>query len=37
MLEVGNGGLTDNEYKSHFSLWSMIACAGMLDTRRAIT
>lgn len=25
MLEVGNGGLTDIEYKSHFSLWCMIA------------
>jgi alpha-galactosidase len=25
MLEVGNGGMTGNEYRSHFSLWSMLA------------
>ena len=25
MLEVGNGGMTDEEYKSHFSLWAMMA------------
>lgn len=25
MLEVGNGGMTDLEYKSHFSLWAMLA------------
>ena len=25
MLEVGNGGMTDNEYKAHFSLWAMLA------------
>ncbi|MEV4314431.1 NPCBM/NEW2 domain-containing protein [Actinocrispum sp. NPDC049592] len=25
MLEVGNGGMTDIEYRSHFSLWSMMA------------
>jgi hypothetical protein len=25
MLEVGNGGMTFNEYKSHFSLWAMLA------------
>lgn len=25
MLEVGNGGLTDAEYRSHFSLWAMMA------------
>eukprot|EP01099_Mayorella_cantabrigiensis_P002237 TRINITY_DN1991_c0_g1_i1.p1 TRINITY_DN1991_c0_g1~~TRINITY_DN1991_c0_g1_i1.p1 ORF type:complete len:400 (-),score=90.59 TRINITY_DN1991_c0_g1_i1:19-1107(-) len=24
MLEVGNGGMTFNEYKSHFCLWSLI-------------
>jgi len=23
MLEVGNGGWTDNEYKAHFALWSI--------------
>ena len=25
MLEVGNGGMTDPEYRSHFSLWSILA------------
>ncbi|MEU4657729.1 NPCBM/NEW2 domain-containing protein [Streptomyces sp. NPDC023723] len=25
MLEVGNGGMTDTEYRSHFSLWSVMA------------
>ena len=25
MLEVGNGGLTENEARSHFSLWCMLA------------
>jgi hypothetical protein len=25
MLEIGNGGMTDIEYRSHFSLWSIMA------------
>jgi alpha-galactosidase len=25
MLEVGNGGMSDIEYRSHFSLWAMLA------------
>jgi alpha-galactosidase len=25
MLEVGNGGMTDTEYRSHFSLWSILS------------
>ena len=25
MLEVGNGGMSDAEYRSHFSLWAMLA------------
>ena len=25
MLEVGNGGMTRDEYRSHFSLWAMMA------------
>jgi alpha-galactosidase len=25
MLEVGNGGMSTTEYRSHFSLWSMLA------------
>jgi len=24
MLEVGNGGMTDTEYRSHFSMWAML-------------
>ena len=25
MLEIGNGGMTDDEYKTHMSLWSVLA------------
>ena len=25
MLEVGNGGMTDDEYRAHLSLWSIVA------------
>ena len=25
MLEVGNGGMTDVEYRAHFSLWAILA------------
>ena len=25
MLEVGNGGMTDQEYRAHFSLWAIMA------------
>src|SRR3989442_15439639 len=25
MLEVGNGGMTTTEYRSHFSLWGLLA------------
>jgi len=25
MLEIGNGGMNDDEYKTHMSLWSMLA------------
>ncbi|MEU6732137.1 glycoside hydrolase family 27 protein [Streptomyces physcomitrii] len=25
MLEIGNGGMTDTEYRSHLSLWAMLA------------
>lgn len=38
MLEVGNGNLTDDENKSHFSLWCMM-CAPLIlgnDVRRFI-
>jgi len=44
MLEVGNGGLTDVEYRAHFSLWAMMAApliagndlATMTDATRTI-
>ena len=25
MLEIGNGGMTEDEYRSHFSLWAILA------------
>jgi alpha-galactosidase len=25
MLEIGNGGMSDNEYRTHMSLWSLLA------------
>lgn len=25
MLEVGNGGMTDDEYRAHFSMWALMA------------
>jgi alpha-galactosidase len=25
MLEVGNGGMTDDEYRAHFALWAVMA------------
>jgi len=44
MLEVGNGGMTSDEYRSHFSLWAMMAApliagndiAHMDDTTKSI-
>ena len=37
MLEVGNGGMTDVEYRTHFSLWAMMAAPLLIgsDLRRA--
>ena len=32
MLEVGNGGMSDTEYRSHFSLWAILAAP--LDRRK---
>jgi len=29
MLEVGNGGMTNEEYKTHFSMWCMLAAPMM--------
>jgi alpha-galactosidase len=37
MLEVGNGGMTDTEYRSHFALWSIMAAPLLIgsDVRKA--
>ncbi|RUL76688.1 glycoside hydrolase family 27 protein [Dyella choica] len=32
ILEVGNGGMTDTEYRSHFSLWSIMAAPLLIGT-----
>src|SRR5437763_1810199 len=32
MLEVGNGGMTDAEYRSHFSLWAIMAAPLLIGT-----
>jgi len=32
MLEVGNGGMTDNEYHSHMSLWAVMAAPLLAGT-----
>ncbi len=32
MLEVGNGGMTDIEYRSHFSLWSIMSAPLLIGT-----
>lgn len=32
MLEVGNGGMTEVEYRSHFSLWSIMAAPLLIGT-----
>ncbi|MEU6192464.1 NPCBM/NEW2 domain-containing protein [Streptomyces sp. NPDC047061] len=32
MLEVGNGGMTDTEYRSHFSMWSVMAAPLLIGT-----
>ena len=44
MLEIGNGGMSDTEYRSHFSLWALMAAplmagndvASMNEATRAI-
>jgi len=37
MLEVGNGGMTNTEYRTHFALWAMMAAPLLIgtDLRRA--
>ncbi|HXU82327.1 MAG TPA: glycoside hydrolase family 27 protein, partial [Polyangia bacterium] len=32
MLEIGNGGMTPNEYRTHMSLWSMMAAPLVIGT-----
>jgi alpha-galactosidase len=32
MLEIGNGGMTPNEYRTHMSLWSMMAAPLIIGT-----
>ncbi len=32
MLEIGNGGMTDTEYRSHFSIWAMMAAPLLAGT-----
>jgi alpha-galactosidase len=32
MLEVGNGGMTDTEYRTHFSLWAMMNAPLLIGT-----
>ncbi|UNO38914.1 NPCBM/NEW2 domain-containing protein [Streptomyces sp. MST-110588] len=32
MLEVGNGGMSGTEYRSHFSMWSMMAAPLLIGT-----
>jgi alpha-galactosidase len=32
MLEVGNGGMTDVEYRTHFALWAMMAAPLLIGT-----
>jgi alpha-galactosidase len=32
MLEVGNGGMTDDEYRSHLALWAMLAAPLVIGT-----
>ncbi|MEU3341904.1 NPCBM/NEW2 domain-containing protein [Streptomyces sp. NPDC006668] len=37
MLEVGNGGMTDTEYRTHFSMWSIMSAPLLIgsDLRKA--
>jgi len=32
MLEVGNGGMSDTEYRSHFALWAIMAAPLLIGT-----
>jgi alpha-galactosidase len=32
MLEVGNGGMSETEYRSHFTLWAMMAAPLLIGT-----
>jgi alpha-galactosidase len=32
MLQVGNGGMTDTEYRTHFSMWAIMAAPLVIGT-----
>jgi len=32
MLEVGNGGMTDTEYRTHFGMWAMLSAPLLIGT-----
>ncbi len=32
MLQIGNGGMTDTEYRTHFSLWAVMAAPLLIGT-----
>lgn len=34
MLEVGNGGMTYAEYRSHFSIWALMKVYSLPDNYR---
>lgn len=36
MLEVGNGGMTKEEYRSHFSIWALAKVSFKLGSLRFI-
>ena len=35
MLEVGNGGMNEDEYRTHMSLWSILAAPLLAGTTSA--
>ena len=35
MLEIGNGGMTETEYRTHMSLWSILAAPLLAGNRAA--
>ena len=37
MLEVGNGGMSEAEYRSHFSIWALAKVLNFLHVNSALT